>query len=71
MGTRKVRVYGHERKEGNTHYDRVCVGEGMFHQFSMDHVEYETGPGNFATAIVEMPDGTVINEHVSLIEFIK
>jgi len=66
---RKVLVYKYERVKGQTHFDRVCVGNGYFHQFGVDYEEFETGPGNYSTAIVEMPDGTVKNVPVKLIEF--
>ncbi len=37
------------------------VGRGVFMQYGCDYSEYETGPGNYSTAIVEMDDGTVRN----------
>ncbi|MEE9532709.1 MAG: hypothetical protein V3W52_17155 [Syntrophobacteria bacterium] len=48
---------------------RRAIGEGLFHRFGSDYEEFETGPGNFTTAIVEMPDGSVLNIEVSLIAF--
>lgn len=45
-------------------------GEALFHQFGMNYEEFETGPGNFTTAIVEWPDGTVSNVPVEHVRFI-
>ncbi len=45
-------------------------GEAIFHQFGCDYEEFETGPGNYSTAIVEWPNGTVGNVPVSNIIFI-
>lgn len=45
-------------------------GEAAFHQFGCDYEEFESGPGNFSTAIVEWPDGTVENVRADRIRFI-
>jgi hypothetical protein len=66
---RKVVVYKYERAKGNTHLDKVPDGNGIFHEFGSDYEEFETGPGNFSTAIVEMSDGSVRNIPVELIVF--
>lgn len=42
---------------------------GMFHQFGNDFEEFEEGPGNFTTAVVEMPDGFMQNIPVEFIRF--
>ena len=67
--TKYVKYYGHERKEGQSHFDRVLKGTAIFHQFGVDYEEFDSGPGNFSTAIIELPDGTVKNIYVELIEF--
>lgn len=59
---RQVAVFKDYRHEGK-------VRIGTFHGFSADHIEYESGPGNFPVAIVEYPDGTVEPAHVSRIVF--
>ena len=69
MGTRKVVVYEWEREGGNLYSKKVRIGEGIFHQFGVDYEEFETGPGNFTTAIVEMPDGEIKNIPVGLVVF--
>lgn len=53
-------------------YNRtVEVGEATFHQFGVDFNEFDEGPGNFSTAIVEFPDGVVKNVPVELIRFLS
>ena len=69
MKLRKVVVYKYEIVKGQHFFDKVAVGSGLFHQFGCDYEEFETGPGNFSTAIVEMPDGSVKNVPVELIVF--
>ena len=66
---RKVKTFKWERNENRTH-SMVEDGEGVFVQYGVDYEEFETGPGNFTTAIVEMTDGTVKNISVDLIQFI-
>jgi len=34
-------------------------GEALFHQFGVDHEEFDGGPGNYTAAVVEWPDGQV------------
>ena len=69
METRKVVVYEWEREGVNLYSKKVRIGEGIFHQFGVDYEEFETGPGNFTTAIVEMPDGEIKNIPVGLVVF--
>ena len=45
-------------------------GEATFHQFGVGYVEFEAGPGNFTTAIVEWPDGRVESVPVDLVRFV-
>ena len=71
MANRKITVYKWERKEGKSHVERVFVSNGIFHQWGCDYDEFESGPGNYSTAIVEMPDGKVKNVRVELIEFVQ
>ena len=58
--------------EGTTRMRRVPEphGEAAFHQFGVGYEEFEAGPGNFTTAIVEWPDGRVESvpaEHVRFV----
>ena len=41
----------------------------MFHQWGMGFEEFENGPGNFTTAIVEHPDGRIEEMEPSDIQF--
>ena len=66
---RKVSVYEYQKVYGESYYDKFPIGDGVFHQFGVDYEEFETGPGNYSTAIVEMPDGSVKNVPVELIVF--
>lgn len=45
------------------------VGEAWFHGFGTDYEEFENGPGNFSTAIVEWPDGKVEMVRADAIRF--
>lgn len=50
---------------------REEVGEANFHVWGTDYEGFETGPGNYSTAIIELDNGEVLNIEVSLITFIK
>jgi len=45
--------------------------EGVFHAFGVNYEEFETGPGNYSTAIIELPDGTIKNIPVENIKFVE
>ena len=49
---------------------KVKEGEAKFHQFGCNFEEFESGAGNFSTAIIELEDGTVKNIPVELIKFL-
>lgn len=66
---RRVMVSMYKQRE-DMKFDIVEKGEALFHQFGVDHAEYESGPGNFSTALVEYSDGTVGNVPVEMIRFI-
>lgn len=67
--TRSVMVYEYKRTaQGGSVYQEL--GEGKFHQFGLDIVETSDGVASFSTAIVEMPDGTVMNVGTHMIKFI-
>lgn len=69
---RPVTVYEWFRPDDakyNDPYQRREVGSGTFHQFGVDG-EFSSDSGiTYTTAIVEMPDGTVKNVPVDLIQF--
>lgn len=50
--------------------EKVKTGVGLFHQWGNGYEEFETGPGNFSTAIIEMEDGTIKNVPCDMIQFI-
>ena len=47
------------------------IGEAVFHGFGCDFEEFESGPGNFSTAIVEWPDGRLENVPVHRVRFVN
>ena len=60
-----------EPKNGVTKkWELVEKGEAAFHQFGCDYEEFETGPGNFSTAIVEWPDGSIENVPLQNVRFL-
>lgn len=53
---RKRYCRGKYFKDGSSHDFKI----GRFHQWGSDYEEFESGPGNYSVAIVELPDGTVV-----------
>jgi len=70
---RKVMVsqYRSITKNGKKYWDPVEIGEAIFHEWGCDYTEFESGPGNYSTAIIEFDDGSIENIEVKLIKFIK
>ncbi len=68
---RQVRVFKWERGPDGLHSERIFDTCGIFHRWGQDYEEFESGPGNFSTAIVELSDGKVKNVPVEMIEFVK
>lgn len=46
------------------------AAEGKFHGWGVEYEEFESGPGNYSVAIVEMPDGTIQTLMPFLIRFL-
>lgn len=69
--SRKVIVYENSYNAETNKWDKAESGIGEFHQFGLDLNEDEDGFTNFSVAIVEMPDGNVINPPVNMIRFIN
>ncbi len=67
---RKVIVYEYTNKFGDP-LIKGELGTGLFHQFGYDCMEDETGFSSYSTAIVEMPDGSVITPAANMIKFIN
>ena len=59
-----------ERLPGHSFFSKIVVGEGRFHQFGVDFQQFEEGGASFSSAIVEMPDGSVMNVPVDMIKFV-
>ena len=66
---RKVIVFS--RQLIDKQWQTVEVNRGIFHTFGVDYEEFESGAGNYSTAIVEFPDGSIGNIRVELIKFIQ
>lgn len=66
---RPVEIYTLQLDDDSKTFKSVFSGIGVFHGFGVDYEEFESGPGNFSTAIVEMPDGTVKNVPADMIKF--
>lgn len=49
----------------------VADGRAIFHRWGQCYEEFEAGPGNYTTAIIERQDGTVQEVSPSLIRFIE
>jgi hypothetical protein len=69
MIMRKVKTFKWERNDNHV-LSKVEDGEGLFIQYGINYEEFETNAGNFTTAIIEMPDGTVKNLSVDLFQFL-
>lgn len=66
------RVEISELKKEGINWNLVKTGEtAKFHQFGCDFEEFEMGPGNYSTAIIELDDGSVRNVPVNHINFLK
>jgi len=53
----------------NGDYKKTLKGGAIFHQFGVSYEEFESGPGNYSTAIIELQDGTIKNVPVENIAF--
>ena len=50
-------------------YEKKEIGTGKFHKWGCCYEEFETGAGNYSTAIIELADGTILNHPVELVKF--
>ena len=58
------------RENKTTYMDKVFKCYATFHEFGMNYEEFETGPGNYSTAVIEYKDGQLDNVPVEMIKFI-
>ena len=66
---RRVMVSEH-KKQPDGKWKLEEIGEATFHGFGVDYEEFDSGPGNFSTAIIELADGTVKNVPVKNVRFL-
>jgi hypothetical protein len=66
---RKVMVSEH-KKQSSGAWELEERGEALFHQFGVDYEEFESGSGNFTTAVIEWDGGKVENVPVHLVRFL-
>jgi hypothetical protein len=45
--------------------------EGWFHQWGNGYEEFESGPGNYTMAIIELPDGRVVTAMPEDVRFLQ
>lgn len=61
---------GERKAHGQIVWKLTEIGEALFHQFGSAYEEFESGAGNYSTAIIELPDGTVKMVRAEHIRFI-
>jgi len=67
---RRVEFFEYVKNERGT-FVKGPMQEGIFHQFGCNFEEFESGPGNYTTAIIELDDGTVKSVPVQNIKFLS
>lgn len=60
-----------ETVNGTGVWETDYPNEGIFHQWGNSFEEFENGPGNYSIAIIELPNGEVIEVLPSKIKFIS
>lgn len=66
---RKCEVYKYDR--GIQETKRISLGFGIWHRFGCNYEQFESGPGNYSTAIVEMGNGRVVEVDPNCIRFLE
>lgn len=66
----KKKVFVQASGDVRGHWKEVDPVIATFHQFGVTYEEFDTGPGNYTVAIVELSDGTVENALLHDIRFI-
>jgi len=60
-----------EPYKSKTYWELEEQGEAYFHQWGSNYEEFESGAGNYTTAIIELDDGQIKNIPAEHIRFIK
>lgn len=53
----------------NRKYEEEFSTQGIFHQWAPMYEEFESGPGNYTVALVELYDGIVVEVPPKCIKF--
>lgn len=56
--------------KGTNCWSSEYTGRGVFHQWGSSYEEFESGPGNYTTAIVELTDGSIVEVLPRYLKFI-
>jgi len=59
------------RVEGTGCWENEFINEGLFHQWGNGYEEFESGPGNYSVALVELPNGEMIEVLPTNLKFIN
>ena len=55
---------------GNKKTGMEDLGKAVFHQWGIEYEEFETGPGNYTVAVVELPSGEIQTHMPECIRFL-
>jgi len=69
MDKRPVIVFDLEWNKDERRYDKHERCNGWFHAWGLSYEEFESGAGNYSTAIIELDNGEVLNHPAELIKF--
>lgn len=68
---REIAFFAAEWQEKTRRQEKIEIGRGVFRGFGVCYEEFENGPGNYSTAIIELSDGSLINHSVEYVQFVK
>lgn len=72
MKNRKVMVSKRTWPRGSGYpFISEVIGTGIFHGWGHAYEEFESGPGNYTIALVEMSDGSVLTPNPHEIMFVN
>jgi hypothetical protein len=52
-------------------WELIDGGTALFHAWGVQYEEFESGPGNFSVAILELDDGSVITVPAGFVTFLE